>query len=340
METDTGDIIKVFVNATQADAFEKALADKLGKETDLEMVINDLANKFDVVDVEWPDRMKAGDSEVRPQDFDFTGGADETPAGPLQPNDEQPLNPSGEGDEGGSSVDLGLEPDFGGEGEEGGEGAGDGSEPEINTELEVGSDDGEGGGEEEESSDEGEAEGETEEEPEEEPEGETEEEPEEEEEEEGEPERDDFGQIISKKKKKKKKEEPEEEEEVEEAFMALAADLDKYLAEAPASQSFSNPAVQAIGDMLVGMGFDLNANRSYTYQAKRLIGQNTAGLMAAKQVSTMQKIKTARDALAKALQVSAGAANPATQQASNAPAQAQTQTQSYKLIGSIIAEKI
>lgn len=54
METDDGSVIKVYVNAAQGEEFENALADLLGKEDDLEEVINNLANKYDIVDVEWP----------------------------------------------------------------------------------------------------------------------------------------------------------------------------------------------------------------------------------------------------------------------------------------------
>lgn len=54
MEMDDGSVVKIYVNATEADAFEKALSDMLGEEDDIETVIDELANQFDVVDVEWP----------------------------------------------------------------------------------------------------------------------------------------------------------------------------------------------------------------------------------------------------------------------------------------------
>ena len=69
METDDGKVAKVFVNATQADDFEKALADMLGEKDDLEEVINELANKFDIVDVEWPEGY-GQESEVNPEGDD------------------------------------------------------------------------------------------------------------------------------------------------------------------------------------------------------------------------------------------------------------------------------
>ena len=75
METDDGKIVKVYVNAAQADDFEKALAELLGQQDDLEQVINDLANKFDIVDVEWPEGFvsTSGENignEETPQDSD------------------------------------------------------------------------------------------------------------------------------------------------------------------------------------------------------------------------------------------------------------------------------
>lgn len=54
VETDDGKITKVYVNASQADEFEKAMADSLGGDDDIEDVINRLADTFDIVDVEWP----------------------------------------------------------------------------------------------------------------------------------------------------------------------------------------------------------------------------------------------------------------------------------------------
>ena len=56
MELDDGkSIVKVYVAANEADNFEKALSELLGAEDDVEKVINDLADKFDIVDVEWPE---------------------------------------------------------------------------------------------------------------------------------------------------------------------------------------------------------------------------------------------------------------------------------------------
>lgn len=55
METDDGKITKVYVNSSQAEEFEAALALMLGEKDDLEEVINDMSAKFDIVDVQWPE---------------------------------------------------------------------------------------------------------------------------------------------------------------------------------------------------------------------------------------------------------------------------------------------
>lgn len=58
MELDDGSIVKVYVNATQAEGFEQALAQMLGEYDDIEEVIDTLANTYDIVDVEWPQDMQ------------------------------------------------------------------------------------------------------------------------------------------------------------------------------------------------------------------------------------------------------------------------------------------
>lgn len=58
LELDDGKIVKVYVNALKADDFEKALSEMLGKEDDIENVINDLATKYDIVDVVWPEEQE------------------------------------------------------------------------------------------------------------------------------------------------------------------------------------------------------------------------------------------------------------------------------------------
>lgn len=55
LETDDGKIVKVYVNAEQAETFEKALATKLGEIDDIEEVLNELSKEYEIVDVEWPE---------------------------------------------------------------------------------------------------------------------------------------------------------------------------------------------------------------------------------------------------------------------------------------------
>jgi hypothetical protein len=55
LELDDGKVVKVYVDAQQADNFEKALGDMLGKEDDIEEVLNSMAQTFSIVDVAWPE---------------------------------------------------------------------------------------------------------------------------------------------------------------------------------------------------------------------------------------------------------------------------------------------
>ena len=69
IETDNGDLIKVYVNAQQADEFEEECSKLLGLDDDSEAAINTLAQKFDIIDVVWPQDPNAGvDGEVETED--------------------------------------------------------------------------------------------------------------------------------------------------------------------------------------------------------------------------------------------------------------------------------
>jgi hypothetical protein len=65
VETDDGHIIKIWVMADQAAAFEEELAQSLGQDDDIEDVLRDIDSKLKncIVDVEWPD---IEDDEPRP----------------------------------------------------------------------------------------------------------------------------------------------------------------------------------------------------------------------------------------------------------------------------------
>lgn len=102
LETDDGKIVKVYVNAEQADKFEEAMKNMLGLEDDIEEAINRLTSDFDIVDVVWPgsddedgdgvpdpdqDLEIDGTSNLDPEDdddfaddqYDVIAGGDEAP---------------------------------------------------------------------------------------------------------------------------------------------------------------------------------------------------------------------------------------------------------------------
>lgn len=78
LELNDGEIVKVYVNAEQAEEFDKAMAELLGKEDDIEAAINKLADNFDIVSVEWPEDYQAA----------TTTNPDGTMADEEVPNDE------------------------------------------------------------------------------------------------------------------------------------------------------------------------------------------------------------------------------------------------------------
>jgi hypothetical protein len=130
MELDDGQVVKVYVNAGQADDFENALGQMLGKEDDVERVINDLANKFDIVDVEWPSTMQApqpGEETLPSPEGEVVAPVDDM-SNPDMNLDIEPHHEEG-GEEGGMNLDIESHHEEGGEeeapasdeGEEGGE---------------------------------------------------------------------------------------------------------------------------------------------------------------------------------------------------------------------------
>lgn len=66
LETDDGQIVKVYVNAEQADKFEETMKNMLGLEDDIEEAINRLSTEFDIVDVVWPRQENEEGEEVDP----------------------------------------------------------------------------------------------------------------------------------------------------------------------------------------------------------------------------------------------------------------------------------
>jgi hypothetical protein len=72
IEIDNGDIIKVYVNSEDADSFEEEMSKLLGLEGDFEAAINELAQKYDIVDVVWPDETPEAPDEVDDSEDDLT----------------------------------------------------------------------------------------------------------------------------------------------------------------------------------------------------------------------------------------------------------------------------
>jgi hypothetical protein len=70
LETSNNEIVKVYVNAQQADDFEAEMQNLLGVEDDIENAINTLAQKFDIVDVVWPETNEI-DDEGEDDTFDI-----------------------------------------------------------------------------------------------------------------------------------------------------------------------------------------------------------------------------------------------------------------------------
>lgn len=151
MEMDDGQVVKVYVAATDADGFEKALSELLGSEDDVEKVINNLADEYDIVDVEWPEGYQpdtVGD-ETADTEVAVDGDTEAGEAGEIDLNGDGVIDFSVDGD-GEDNFDLDVPSDE--------EGEGDGEIPTDDNEV----DSGEGADEEVPTDSEGEAEDEAE----------------------------------------------------------------------------------------------------------------------------------------------------------------------------------
>ena len=69
LETDDNKVVKVFVNAKDAEKFEKIMADCLGSTDSIEDAINKAAAEVDIIDVEWPED-EDGDEDADAEDKD------------------------------------------------------------------------------------------------------------------------------------------------------------------------------------------------------------------------------------------------------------------------------
>lgn len=80
LETDDGEIVKVYVNSEDADGFEEAMSKMLGLEDSIEAALEKLSVDFDIVAVDWPDDEEedeetTGEEQPETDDLsDLTGG--------------------------------------------------------------------------------------------------------------------------------------------------------------------------------------------------------------------------------------------------------------------------
>ena len=83
LETDNDEIIKVYVAVDDAEEFEKAMAERLGTEDDIDDVIAELAEKFDIVDVEWPDGEDEDEEDADNSDTSTVKKGEEEPTAEI-----------------------------------------------------------------------------------------------------------------------------------------------------------------------------------------------------------------------------------------------------------------
>lgn len=99
IEDENGDIIKVYVNLHDADKFEEDMAKTLGLDDDIEAAINLMAQKYDIIDVVWPeppadsDTSSSDDLSVDSSTADFEMDDDSTAVGDALPADSDESNP-------------------------------------------------------------------------------------------------------------------------------------------------------------------------------------------------------------------------------------------------------
>lgn len=162
LELNDGEIVKVYVAADQGEAFEKAMSELLGKEDDIEEAIEQLANEFDIVSVEWPEQRgevnQQGQPVEKPEEetTDAEGGeapkeskiklnfklnkakdedADEKKDDKEEKKDGEEEAPKGDDLEGDADLDIGSsEEETGGEEESSGEEEEDSGEEESSGE--------------------------------------------------------------------------------------------------------------------------------------------------------------------------------------------------------------
>lgn len=89
LEDESENIVKVFVNVTDAEGFEEALSKALGEDESIEDILDELSKEFDIVNVIWPeDNDPTGD-----EDFEDAEG-DEGADGDTSTDGSESLNPA------------------------------------------------------------------------------------------------------------------------------------------------------------------------------------------------------------------------------------------------------
>lgn len=64
LETDDGQIVKVYVNAEHAEKFEQEMAEMLGEVDDIEEALNRVSKDIEIIDVEWPEEAESEEGEA------------------------------------------------------------------------------------------------------------------------------------------------------------------------------------------------------------------------------------------------------------------------------------
>jgi hypothetical protein len=297
LELDNGSIVKVYVAADEADEFEKVLSVMLGKTDDIEQVLDDAAEQFDIVDVEWPEDSEEEEEEEDSEEEQSDSDSDSDSDGEEKSEDDSDEGEEEEEEEGNTDFDE-TRPAR--------------PEPQVNSDE----DEEEESEEESESEDEGEEEEEDEDSADDEEEDDSDSEKDEEEDEDEEEEEDDSDSDSEDEEDDSDSDSEDEEEEEEEEDKPVKKkkkkdelhddvqyDVQPIHEEDEASLALQNKSINELGDFLTMLGFDINANRSFSFQAKRLQTKNPNGFQALKQPASKNLLsllmKKTSDAISK-----------------------------------------
>jgi hypothetical protein len=81
LEMEDGAVVKVYVKKEDAEAFEEAMAKRLGEDDDIKAAIEELEKDFDIIEVVWPDEDTEEPDEDDSEDGDDEDGEEETDGG-------------------------------------------------------------------------------------------------------------------------------------------------------------------------------------------------------------------------------------------------------------------